>query len=501
MAFRSSPDAVAILSVSDERIMEVNDGFEQITGYQREEVLGRTSDELSLWVDSHTRTELVQTLKDQGSVRDLEFDIRKKSGEIRTCQVSAELANIADMSCMVSVTKDITERLERESQLFQAQKMETVGQLTGGIAHDFNNLLTVIRGNLRLLQEDLESAPEDDVGELIEDALSATDDGEELTRRLLSFSRRKSLEPRRLDVHRVIEDFRRLLRRTLGENIQLELNLSSGVAVASADRAHLESALLNLAVNARDAMPSGGSLTIETDRKTLVQEALVEFPELDIGSYVTITVSDTGTGMEPEVVAKACEPFFTTKESDKGSGLGLSMVYDFVKRAGGALIISSIPAQGTDVTMLLPESSSDIEEDRRSDHKANLPRGHETVLVAEDRPEVRRFAVRSLESQGYRVLQASDGMGAMKVLEADNSIEVLFSDVIMPGGMNGDELAKWALKQFPHIKVLLTTASSSEIQETMSSHGDDIHWLGKPYSRDELAQRIRSVLDTGIHRV
>ena len=394
---------------------------------------------------------------------------------------------------VVSIT-DITERKEEEAQLLQAQKMDVLGQLTGGIAHDFNNLLTIIMGNLQFLK-DL-TAHDAEAQELVDDALSAARDGGELTHRLLAFSRKQTLQPKQVDINALLGDFGRFLRRTLRADITRRIRRGRDVSAVLADPAQLENALLNLVVNARDAMPEGGTLTIETSRQPIGPDDVKTCPGLAAGDYVMVSVSDTGIGLSPEDAARAVEPFFTTKPHGQGSGLGLSMVYGFVRQSGGDLRFSSEPGKGTTVSMLIPAAAPAVDKGNEQAPPLDLARGSETVLVLEDQSQVRKFAKRSLKDLGYRVLGAKDAAAASKVLQVEPSVDLLFSDIVLPGPTNGRELAEWAVKNRPELKVLLTTGFSQGGHDDSPQNSSDFPMLRKPYSRERLAEMVRTILDT-----
>jgi PAS domain S-box-containing protein len=390
---------------------------------------------------------------------------------------------------------DITERKEKEAQLLQAQKMQVVGQLTGGIAHDFNNLLTVILANLGLLAEEIASVPGAGPRDLINDAFSAARDGAALTHRLLAFSRKQPLQVKRIDIDDILRNIRRFLRRTLRESIALRISCAKEALPVLVDPGQLESALLNLVVNARDAMPEGGTLIIETTHEFIGPDEPTADPELAPGHYVMITVKDSGIGMSPEDAARAIEPFFTTKPHGKGSGLGLSMVYGFARQSGGGLLLRSALGKGTSVSILLPEDAQAIEEDDAELASRNAPRGSETILLVEDESQVRRAAKRILLGLGYQVIEAENAAAARKVFEEKAAMDLLFSDIVMPGDMNGRELARWALPMRPGLKVLLTTGFQEEETAQRSVANGGFHLLKKPYIKEELARAVRAALD------
>ncbi|MGG5888183.1 ATP-binding protein [Falsiroseomonas sp. HC035] len=375
--------------------------------------------------------------------------------------------------------------------LLQAQRMEAVGQLTGGLAHDFNNLLTVILGSAELLAEQLEHDP--DLLQLAETTRLAAERGGDLTRSLLAFARRQPLDPRPTDVGSELRRVEVLLRRTLGEHIECRFDLATNLPPALVDPAQLEAALLNLVLNARDAMPQGGLLTVETASALLDAAYAAQHEEVAAGEYIAIAVTDTGCGMTPEVMAQVFEPFFTTKEFGRGSGLGLSMVFGFVKQSQGHIRIYSEPGQGTTVKLYLPRAA-DGSAPRRDVPRTRSQRGDESVLVVEDDAMVRAHVASELGNLGYCVRAVANGQEAMEVLRGDAPVDVLFTDVVMPGGMSGPQLAASALLLRPTLRVLYT---SGYTENAVVHHGRldaGVVLLSKPYRRQELAEKLRVVL-------
>ncbi len=394
---------------------------------------------------------------------------------------------------MVGGMTDVTDQLRLEEQLRQAQRLESVGQLTGGVAHDFNNLLTVMLGNAELLAEELTAQPR--LKMLATMITESAQRGADLTRRLLAFARRQPLEPEVVLASELIAGMDDMLRRTLGEHIEIEFIRGGGLWQTMADPGQLESALLNLCINARDAMADGGRLTIETANASLDQNYADAHADVQPGQYVMIAVSDTGAGIAAGDLARVFEPFFTTKAAGKGTGLGLSMVYGFVKQSRGHITIYSEPDQGTTVRMYLPRHLGDGKPKVTVKPEPAAAGGTETVLLVEDDPMVLRFAQDQLESLGYRVLSASSPRQALEILSAHGRVDLLFTDVVMPGGMNGRELADEARKMQADLKVLYT---SGYTENAIVHHGrldPGVQLLSKPYRRLELARRIRLVLD------
>ena len=381
---------------------------------------------------------------------------------------------------------------ELDVRLQQSQRMEAIGQLTGGVAHDFNNLLTVVMGNAELLQE--HPATDAQQRMLAVEIASAAQRGAELTQRLLAFARKQALDPRAVDVNTLLADIDPLLRRTLGAHIEIDLVRAAGLWPALVDRGQLENALLNLCLNARDAMGAGGRLTLETGNVRLDAEYAARHSEVVAGPYVMLAVSDTGQGIAAEHVPRVFEPFFTTKPKGKGTGLGLSMVYGFVKQSSGHVGIYSEPGQGTTVKLYLPRSSGGAAEAVEPLASAGAAGGSETILLVEDDAAVRHFAAAALRSFGYHVIETADGPSALAVVEQSSDIDLLFTDVVMPGGMNGPALAQAARRLRPALLVLYT---SGYTDNAIVHHGrldPGAHLLGKPYRRSELDRAIRAAL-------
>ncbi len=381
-----------------------------------------------------------------------------------------------------------------QGQLEQAQKMEAIGQLAGGIAHDFNNLLTGITGNISLLQMDLESS--DPIYDILTEINEAATRASSLTRQLLAFSRKQIIEPRVLDLNDLVLNLQKMLGRLIGENISLTTRLSSELSQIQADPGHLEQVIVNLAVNSRDAMPSGGKLTIETKNVELNEEYSRSHPPARPGKYVLMSVRDTGTGMDKATCSRIFEPFFTTKPLDHGTGLGLAMVYGIVKQHNGWVEVDSELGQGTIFRIYMPQVNNRKQQTLETPTGTPLPTGHETVLVVEDEAVVRNIAVRILGRQGYRVLQASDGAEALDVVaNSSRPINLLVTDMVMPG-MSGKQVADQLLEQYPKLRVLYTSGyTSGEIVD----HGvlaEGVNFLGKPYSPEDIAVRVREILDS-----
>jgi PAS domain S-box-containing protein len=474
-----------------------NAGAQRIKGYAESEIVGRHFSQF--YTDEDRATELprraLETAAREGKFEAEGWRLRKDGTRFWASVVIDPIRNDqGELIGFAKITRDITERrraqeaLEQaQAALFQAQKMEAVGQLTGGVAHDFNNLLTIIVNNLDLLTRNARD-PRD--VKLIESAQRAAERGAKLTQQLLAFSRRQPLQPDAHNPNTLIEGFESVLRRACGEMIRLQLSLAPRLRWVSVDAPQFESALLNLIVNARDAMPNGGSLKIVTGNVTLSEQDSASSP-LQPGQYVSIAVQDTGVGMTPDIVNRVFEPFFTTKEIGKGTGLGLSQVYGFVTQSGGTIKIDSTPDQGTRVTMLLPAQESggeEAEEEIETERPARDSAG--TVLIVEDEPAVLEVASDIFDSLGYDVVTATDANEAIKVLDGNPSIDILFSDVIMPNGMNGVELSRKAREMRSDLKILL--ASGYPMSALPSDGlGAGVSFISKPYRWTELADKLR----------
>ncbi len=388
---------------------------------------------------------------------------------------------------------DVTERKQTEDRLRQSQKLEAIGQLTGGVSHDMNNLLTIIMGNAELLGDRLADRPE--LQAMVEETLFAAERGAELGKRLLAIARQQPLQPRSLNVNHLIAGVKGLLKRTLSKDIELEICLANDPCITHVDPAQLELAVLNIVLNARDAMEDDGRLVIETGFASLDHSHDSFNLDVDPGDYIVISVSDTGPGMPPEVRDKAFEPFFTTKPPGKGTGLGLSMVFGFVKQSGGHARIYSEPGEGTTVRIYLPcTGQGEIPAPDRPD-RTGVRRGCEHILVVEDDAPVRKHLVAQLCDLGYRITTSRNGAEALEILEHTDGIDLMFTDIVMPGGMNGRQLADAALAQRPDLKILFTSGYTENVMLHRGRLDEGVHFLGKPYRRDDLMAKLRDVLD------
>jgi PAS domain S-box-containing protein len=483
----------------DGRITGWNVIAENTFGWARSEAIGRTVADTIIPPDqrgAHQRGLARFLTTGDGPLlnRRIELQALHRSGVEFPIEAAITATNTDRGRVFSAFIRDLREKRQAEEQLRQAQKMEAVGQLTGGIAHDFNNLLTVIIGNLELTG--VRSATDAQLVDLINRALTAAEKGAALTHRLLAFSRQQALNPTPTNLNPMVADMIDLLRRTLGEHVEIEIRLSEELWSALADKSEVENALLNLAVNSRDAMPDGGKLTVETGNVTLDAEYATRNAEVEPGDYVMLAVTDTGTGMPPEIVEHAFEPFFTTKGIGKGTGLGLSMIYGFAKQSGGHLKIYSEVGHGTTVRLYLPRATNVQSAISAPPTRSEDQAGSETVLVVEDDEAVRELVVTQLQDLGYRVLEAPDGSRALTLLRGAGIIDLLFTDVVMPGGMTGQQLAEEGRQLRPEMKVLLTSGYTQNSIVHQGKLDKGVHLLSKPYRRDDLAHRIREVLDS-----
>jgi two-component system cell cycle sensor histidine kinase/response regulator CckA len=490
-AFNANPEPITIATISEGRYIDVNESFLRVTGYRREEVIGRTSLELKFWVRPDDRAKLVETLWEQGSVRDLEITYRTKSGEERVALDSAEAIEIAGQECIIAILRDITERKFLEKQLRQTQKMEAVGQLSGGIAHDFNNLLGVIIGYSEILEQRL---PQNDplrkeCGQIKKAGESAAS----LTRQLLAFSRQQVLEPKILDLNDIVRHVETMLRRLIGEDIDLKATLGPALGCIKADQSQIEQVIMNLAVNARDAMPQGGKLMIETARVDLDEEYARLHPPQKPGPYVLLAVADTGIGMDAETQSRIFEPFFTTKELGKGTGLGLSTVYGIVRQSGGHIWVYSEPGQGTTFKIYLPRIGQSVRREKPAIGLTDSLRGTETILLVEDEDALRELTRTLLEGDGYTVLAAERPEKAIEIaVRHSGPIHLMLTDMVMPG-MNGRVLAANLAAIRPALKVVYMSGYTGFTHPGLADSG--VPLLAKPFTRDGLLRKLHEVLE------
>ena len=475
-----------------------NPGAERIKGYVASEIIGQ---HFSVFYSEEDRAagrpaQVLQTAASKGKYEAENWRVRKDGTRFwASILVDAIRDGTGELVGFAKITRDMTERRAIQEQLHQSQKMEAIGQLTGGVAHDFNNMLTVILGNLESLTRYIPQE-EPRAHRALEQATRGAQRAATLTSQLLAFSRRQPLNPKPTDVNRLVSGMSDLITRALGESVAVESVLAAGVWRSEVDSHQLENALLNLAVNARDAMPRGGKLTLETANAHIDEKYAADYAEITPGQYVLICVSDTGTGMTKEVMSRAFDPFFTTKPLGEGTGLGLSQVFGFVKQSGGHIKLYSEAGQGTTVKIYLPRSNSTAAFDE-SDEKTIESRGSssETILVVEDDADVRLYSTESLRELGFSVLEADNGLSALRILDRHPEIALLFTDVGLPE-LNGRELVEEARRIRPGLRVLFTTgyARNAIVHQGRLDPGVDL--LPKPFSRAQLGNRIRAALDS-----
>ncbi len=489
--FRLSADILTVGGF-DHRFSAVSPAWERVTGRPVREALERPFTDFVHPDDVAATREAFARLA-QGQAAAVENRLQRADGS--WCWLAWRAVPELDQALVYCVMRDITAERDREEQLRQSQKMEVVGQLTGGVAHDFNNLLTIIMGSLELLQRGMAGA-EPKLIRRVEAATEAASRAAALTHRLLAFSRRQPLVPKNLDVNRLLASMSDMLHRTLGETVAVELVSGAGLWQALADANQLENAILNLAVNARDAMAGGGHLSIETQNTYLDDTYAAAHMDVPPGQYVLVAVTDTGCGMSADVREKVFEPFFTTKPPGQGTGLGLAQVYGFIKQSGGHVSIYSEPGEGTTVKLYLPRARQPAEAELLDALPMHPPVGRgETLLIVEDEPGVRLFSAEVLMELGYRVLTAETGAQALKIFDETPDIKMLFTDVVLSGGMNGRQLADQVQQARPDVLVLFTTGYT---RNAIIHHGrldDGINFIGKPFTATALGEKIARLLE------
>jgi PAS domain S-box-containing protein len=481
-----------------------NAGAERIKGYAAAEIIG---DHFSRFyapedVEAGIPDKALNTARQDGRYEAEGWRFRKDGARFWASVVIDAIYDDSELIGFAKITRDLSEPREVEkqleqsrAQLFQAQKMQAVGQLTGGLAHDFNNLLTGISGSLELLKMRLAQGRLRDLDRYVTAALGATSRAAALTHRLLAFSRQQTLDPASVNPNRLISDMEDLVRRTVGPTIRVETVLAIGLWQTLCDPHQLENAILNLCINARDAMPDGGRITMETANTWLDEHGARE-RDMEPGQYVAICVTDTGTGMASDVVARAFDPFFTTKPTGQGTGLGLSMIYGFAKQSGGQVRIYSESGVGTTMRIYLPRQHGGVEGEVPTAKSAGTPRADvgETILIIDDDPTVRMLVNEVLEDMGYAAIEAADSTSGLRVLQSDVRIDLLITDVGLPGGMNGRQVADAARVTRPKLKVLFITGYAENAAIGNGHLDPGMHVLTKPFSVEVLAHRIKAII-------
>ncbi len=490
----NAADMIAVVDVNGERLYN-SPSYERILGYKPDELSGTSAFDQIHPEDREKVLKAAADTRRTGIGTSLEYRMRHKGGGWRTLESRAStIMRNGEVERLVIVNRDVTQRKSLEEQFRQAQKMEAVGRLSGGVAHDFNNLLGVIIGYGEIVQEG--TPVESPLRNCIDEMLKAGHRAAGLTRQLLAFSRQQVMDPRVLDINSVVKDMEKMLKRLIGEDIQLKTSLDPDLVRIKADQSQIEQVFLNLAVNARDAMPSGGELRLQTSNFHMDQEFVSRYPyPVLVGDYVLLTVSDTGVGMDAATKARVFEPFFTTKEKGKGTGLGLSMVYGVVKQSGGYIEVVSEPGAGACFNIYLPKAEATADAGRSAAKVTPDLKGHETILLVEDETSLRKLSRHLLEMCGYQVLEAENGADAIRVSDdTKGQIDLLLTDVVMPG-MSGRSVADELLKKRPGMRVLFMSGYTGQ---TVGQHGvlaEGSFFLQKPFTRDTLATKLRQALD------
>jgi PAS domain S-box-containing protein len=475
------------------RYLLVNAAGERLLGRDRSEIIGKTERELFPAEEAGAVIDGNQAVLGAGQPRT--FTDRKLTTPSGVRAVETRMVPITNgggaANFILAIIRDVTDAKAREDQLRQLQRMDAIGRLTGGVAHDFNNLLAIIQGNSELIQNQLEKGSE--AAEMAEDVIGAADRGAELVRRLLAFARMQHLEPEAVDLNVRLTNILGMLQRSLGETVHVRVNAATGLWPATVDPTQVDDALVNLAINARDAMPKGGTLTIETQNVALDEDYAAHHVEVVPGDYVMLAVSDTGTGMSPEVIARAFEPFFTTKHEGQGTGLGLSQVFGWVKQSGGHIKIYSEVGYGTTLKLYLPRAAA-LSAEKPAAPELSTPSGDETILVVEDNPNVRKTVLRQLHDLGYHAIEADSGTAALELVRGGAKFDLLLTDVIMPGGITGYQLAEELRETRPELKVLFTSGYTELAVSTEQCARRDA-LLSKPYRKQDLGRAVRAALD------
>jgi two-component system cell cycle sensor histidine kinase/response regulator CckA len=494
-AFKASPIPLAIQSLLNEVFVDANDGFLRLTGYKREELIGRTARQLRVWDEPDSESDMLQKLRQEMAVRNMQCRLRAKSGRTLEILLSVEVIELNGEPFLLVIAQDITEQIKLEDQLRQAQKMEAVGQLAAGVAHDFNNILTVVQGNASLLLA--LAAPGSPDCRPLENICAAAERAGKLVRQLLTFSRKQVIELRPTDLRDVLSALAEMLPSVLTPMIQVNTLAAPGLPPVRADGAMMETLLMNLSVNARDAMPEGGCLDITIQAVTLEAEAVSTNPESRAGQFVRLSVRDTGAGIPAEILPRIFEPFFTTKPVGKGTGLGLATVYGIVKQHQGWVEVHSQVNQGTTFDIFLPALVAHAPRQTIPPSQPTRPgRPSETILVVEDEPDLRDLVVQVLEFAGYRMLSAGSGAQALEQwAKRSGDIHLLLTDIFMPDGLTGQKLAEQLRSEDPRLRVIFTSGYTAGIPGTELANIEPRSFLPKPYRPATLLRIVRECLD------
>jgi len=493
-AFRASPIPMSILSLKHETFMDANQGFVELTGFKLEELLGQKAEGFNFWADFNDHATLLQKLSDHKSIQKLPRKLRHRAGQNRDTLFSAELFELGGEPFILTIVQDITEQTKLENQLRQSQKMEAVGQLAAGVAHDFNNILTVVQGLASVLLAN--RPPESKDRKPLETIVTASDRAARLVRQLLTFSRRQIFHPKPIDFGSNLAVLSEMLPRLLGENITLKIPAPADLPMINADAVMMEQMLMNLSLNARDAMPNGGQLTIMAEEIEVTAAAPRENQDAYSGHFVCLSVKDTGCGMAPEVLAHVFEPFYTTKPVGKGTGLGLATVYGIAQQHRGWVEVQSEEAKGSCFKVFIPALAEGGRPAAAPQPQSSATGGSETILLVEDEEPVRKFVSDVLRSHGYSVLTADSGPSALEEFaRRDRKIDLLLTDMVMPGGLSGRELARKLLSEMPGLRVIYTSGYSPGLARNDLSLLEEGNFLAKPYVPSKLLQMVRRSMD------
>jgi two-component system, cell cycle sensor histidine kinase and response regulator CckA len=489
----NAADMIAVVDINGQRLYN-SPSYQKLLGYSQEE-LGKTSAFEQIHGDDRAAVlDAANEARRSGMGRTVEYRIRHKDGRWLTLESTASVVRNRDgeVEKLVIVNRDITERKKLEEQLHRSQKLEAIGRLSGGVAHDFNNLLGLIIGYSEALQERIPT--DDPYREAVDEIQNAGKRAAALTQQLLAFSRKQVLEPRILNLNNIITDLEKMLRRLVGENITIDLLLAADTGMVKADRSQIEQVILNLVVNARDAMPEGGKVTIETGKWALDRSTVLRHPYVIPGPYAMLKVTDTGCGMDAELQSHIFEPFFTTKEKGKGTGLGLATAYGVIKQSGGYIWVDSEVGKGTTFRIYLPEVNAAPEAIPEPKPANKLSADRRTILVVEDEPSLRKLTKKTLSEAGHKVFEAADASQALELSrKTGESIDLLLTDVIMPG-MSGKKLADVLVAERPGITVLYMSGYTDGELATQGALKEGTAILRKPFTRDELLRQVESAL-------
>jgi PAS domain S-box-containing protein len=493
-AFHESPVPSGIQSLPDKRFVDVNHRLAQIAGLRREDMIGRSPAELSLWEKPAAAERWYESATGRQLVRAQEGKLREKGGRLHEVLVSLCPLALGEKSHLLLLAEDVSEQALLERQLRQSQKMEAIGQLAAGVAHDFNNILTVIQGHTGMIQ--LQMEPNSPLRKSLEQISLSTERASALIRQLLMFSRKQVMQFRHVDLNNTLQNVLKMLERLLGETVQVEFHPQPFMPAIYADTSMLEQIAMNLAVNARDAMPNGGFVKILTSMQTIRRGPNALDAQARDGEFICLTFSDNGTGMDTQLINRIFEPFFTTKPAGKGTGLGLSTVLGIVQQHSGWVEVESKPGKGTTFRLYFPKSERPAEKLEKIE-ETELLKGRETVLVAEDEGALREMVALVLRTQGYTVLEAASGREAIeKWGRSERKVDLLVTDMVMPGGVLGGELAECLQEKCPSLKVIYTSGYSPGMAGKDTSLLEGRNFLPKPYSIGKLAKFVRECLDS-----